>query len=256
VAGIQPGRADTLLDDETGGTPQRFVWLPAEDPDAPDEQPEEPDEQTIDYLKRDKPPVPDDLHDPEAMQDYLDMVLADPQWEPMEVSRNIRREVDADRLTRLRGEAEDSLDGHAMLSKLKVAAALAIICGSSDKITDEDWDLAEWVMEVSDFTRQQVIDETGKARRDKIRARGEADADRAVLVERRLESDRLGRNVAKIEKRVKRLYDERGQEKFTKRDLRDAIGSRPEDRELFEAALEVILESRFLVKKDGWYWLP
>src|SRR5690606_1806529 len=43
VAGIQPARAGALLDDEAGGTPQRFVWLPATDPDAPARAPHAPE---------------------------------------------------------------------------------------------------------------------------------------------------------------------------------------------------------------------
>jgi len=39
VLGVQPGRAGPLLKDADGGTPQRFVWLPATDPYAPDRPP-------------------------------------------------------------------------------------------------------------------------------------------------------------------------------------------------------------------------
>src|SRR5204862_283443 len=43
VVGVQPGRGGALLQDADGGTPQRFIWLPTTDPDAPDEPPEEPE---------------------------------------------------------------------------------------------------------------------------------------------------------------------------------------------------------------------
>lgn len=42
LVGVQPERAGPLLDESVSGTPQRFVWLPATDPDAPDERPAEP----------------------------------------------------------------------------------------------------------------------------------------------------------------------------------------------------------------------
>jgi hypothetical protein len=47
VAGIQPARAACLLDDADGGTPQRFLWLPATDPDAPDVAPAEPPDDLV-----------------------------------------------------------------------------------------------------------------------------------------------------------------------------------------------------------------
>jgi hypothetical protein len=42
VVGVQPERAGALLDGSDGGTPQRFVWLPATDPNLtanPDPEP-------------------------------------------------------------------------------------------------------------------------------------------------------------------------------------------------------------------------
>ncbi len=42
VLGVQPGRAAPLLDDADGGTPQRFLWMPTTDRDAPDELPAAP----------------------------------------------------------------------------------------------------------------------------------------------------------------------------------------------------------------------
>lgn len=43
LVGIQPGRAGALLDDADGGTPQRFLWASAIDPDAPDDRGDEPE---------------------------------------------------------------------------------------------------------------------------------------------------------------------------------------------------------------------
>jgi len=42
VAGIQPGRGRSLIEDSDGGTPQRFVWLPTHDREAPREPPPAP----------------------------------------------------------------------------------------------------------------------------------------------------------------------------------------------------------------------
>ena len=42
TVGVQPLRSHTLLGASDGGLPQRFVWLPTSDPDAPDEPPADP----------------------------------------------------------------------------------------------------------------------------------------------------------------------------------------------------------------------
>ena len=39
VVGVQPLRAGPLFDDVDAGTPQRFVWLPTDDPGAPKQRP-------------------------------------------------------------------------------------------------------------------------------------------------------------------------------------------------------------------------
>src|ERR1019366_6850856 len=42
ILGVQPERAATLMNDDGGGTPQRFLWLPPADPDIPDITPDTP----------------------------------------------------------------------------------------------------------------------------------------------------------------------------------------------------------------------
>jgi Bifunctional DNA primase/polymerase, N-terminal len=42
LVGVQPARAAALLDDSDAGTPQRFLWMPATDPGAPDVAPQAP----------------------------------------------------------------------------------------------------------------------------------------------------------------------------------------------------------------------
>ena len=45
VIGVQPARAQTVLEDVGAGTPQRLLWLPGDDLDAPDVAPARPDQQ-------------------------------------------------------------------------------------------------------------------------------------------------------------------------------------------------------------------
>ena len=42
LVGIQPEKAGVIFEDADAGTPQRFLWLPANDPDAPDHAPIQP----------------------------------------------------------------------------------------------------------------------------------------------------------------------------------------------------------------------
>src|SRR4051812_24590122 len=58
---------------------------------------------------------------------------------------------------RSRGEG-DALDGHALYTRLKVAAALAVLDGhlGAKGVTAEDWRLAGVLMAVSDATRADV----------------------------------------------------------------------------------------------------
>lgn len=64
--------------------------------------------------------------------------------------------VDAVACEKLRGNPDvDPLDGHRLLCRLKVAAALMRLCNRTE-ISHRDWELAGTVMAVSDRTREQV----------------------------------------------------------------------------------------------------
>lgn len=158
TVGVQPAKAAPLIHDADGGTPQRFVWLPVDDPDAPDVKPHTP--------------VPH--------------IVKAPRWgaEPvhLEVPDVARNAIDAHRTAVLRSEPVDPLDGHKMLSRLKVAAGLAILDGRS--IVDaEDWELAGVIMAKSDRTRASIERTLTEQTRRSNRARAEMDGERAVIVD-------------------------------------------------------------------------
>lgn len=200
IVGIQPERAATLLDDAEGGTPQRFVWLPAIDPDAPDTPPAEP------------APWPWRLPRWPIATAGGHVVLA--------VCEAARHTIDQARLARLRGDA-DALDGHALLARLKVAAALALLEQRAD-ITDEDWELASTVMEVSDHTRSAVIASLAAAQKSRNDARGKAEAQRAVMVDEARDEAALKR----VKRVILRRLDAVGDEGETDGRLRHAVDSR------------------------------
>jgi hypothetical protein len=178
IVGAQPQRSGGLFRGADGGTPQRFTWLPVDDPDAPDELPETPEPMTIDI--------------PAIFGPHLT------------VPDEVRADILAHRRAMLRREPVDPLDGHRLLSQLKVAAALMIL-DSPDRavceITDEDWSLAGVVMAVSDQTREAIQREVEHKARAANRARALDAAEREEIgADRRLQRTReaITRWLAKV----------------------------------------------------------
>lgn len=183
LAGIQPRRSAALLSDDEidGGTPQRFVWLSCDDPDAPDDDPEEP--------------VPILWQEPDWSQ-LPTVGRGDDMRKIMPLCETARATIVAARKARRRGDG-DALDGHALLTREKVAAGLAILDGRVS-ITDEDWGLAGAVMAESDEQRarcQRALQELG---RDQNRRTGEAEAHRTIVIEERVEAEKLKRAVERV----------------------------------------------------------
>jgi hypothetical protein len=137
LVGVQPEAAEILISD-TKGTAQRFVWLPIDDPDP---------------LRTEAPgPIPWNLPGGGGpIHDFYSTNL-----KLITVCEIAREAIIDNRIKRLRREG-DALDGHAMMSRLKVAAALGLL-ESRFEVTEEDWQLAGYVMAKSDATRQETIE--------------------------------------------------------------------------------------------------
>ncbi|GJO16720.1 hypothetical protein NJB1507_05060 [Mycobacterium marinum] len=150
----QPGHTGVIFNDVTGGSPQRFLWALTIDPSMP------------------ATPTPD----PEPLDTTI------PRWEPsaegvVEIvygHEEITETIIAAHLARQRGEA-DALDGHAMLTRCKVAAVLAIMHGRS-VVSEWDWQRSGDVMAVSNSTRDWIVDQAKIAARAKMRDRAMARA--------------------------------------------------------------------------------
>lgn len=143
VMGLQYEKAEPLFAD-TSGFPQRLVWFPASDASIPDEDVAEPDP-----VELGKWPG---ARDQSAL---LDRAVKPSKLEVLAVPPDAERKIKTDRRNAMRGKAS-GLDGHRNLAQLKVAAALMWFNGRTDKITDEDWELAAIVMAVSSRTRARV----------------------------------------------------------------------------------------------------
>lgn len=161
IIGVQPLRAHTLLGASDGGLPQRFVWLPTSDPDAPDEPPPDPGKWKISR--------PSWLR---AVGSAVDLIV------PEAASKTIR----AHRLAVLREDPHvDPLDGHALLTRLKVAASLMALDGRT-VVSTEDWSLAGYVMDVSNYTRERCQRALAEQSRSANTARALAAADREEVI--------------------------------------------------------------------------
>lgn len=145
----QMGHTAVLLDDVSGGTPQRVVWGSVTDPSIPDTPGPEPDRVLDTKLPG--------------------WALADSQVLIQYGTPDIAEYVAAGLLANQRGQL-DAIDGHRTLTRLKVAAALAIMDHRS-VISELDWQLSEVVMAKSDATRAAVIEYDRQAARAKVRER-------------------------------------------------------------------------------------
>lgn len=221
ITGIQPHRAAVLLDDTDAGTPQRFVWMPAVDPDAPDAAPDEPS------------PLHWSRPLPWPTAGFFGRSR-------LRVCGQAAETIEKARVTRLRGEG-DALDGHALLARLKVAAALGLLHGRAE-VDDEDWTLAGTVMAISDATRASVVAALAAKAREMNRARAEAEAERTVLVGERVEDaavKRVARNVTRHLERNSSL---------SANELRRVIAAR--DRQRLDVVIEQLLDIRQIVIEE------
>ena len=177
IVGIQPERAGALLDDTGGGTPQRFIWAPTTDPQAPDIRPELPG------------PLP--WRVPEDALRHRHRVTLD-------MHPDIYAEMDKAHAERLRGNP-DAQDGHRLYSQIKVAAIVALLDGRLD-IGLEDWSIAQAIIARSVRTRQRVEHKLKEVRASELKGRAEAAALTQIHVERRTSETvelRASRSVAR-----------------------------------------------------------
>lgn len=169
VAGIQPRRSGVLLDDVDGGTPQRWLWLPVTDPDAP---------RRTDRLKA--PPysgVPPRLDwdvwlpsgEHRGEKDEPEPVVVKTRY-VVEVCREaIDAIIDARELNLISEDA--TMDSHSLLTRLKVAVLLAFL-DERLEVTKADWELAISVMWISNATRADCQRALAEAEEEELSKRG------------------------------------------------------------------------------------
>lgn len=188
IAGIQPAKAGVLLDDADGGTPQRWLWFPTNDPDR-----KRGPARRLAAASRDSwwedyqvwMPAGEQAEDePVPLRDRIEVPVCASAWQAIWADRDARLDMGLD-------EQAQDLRGHALLTRLKVAAILGFLDGRCE-VTEDDWSLAARIQLVSEQTRalcqnavtQRAVQES--VRRGRARARSDdAAADEAASLETR-----------------------------------------------------------------------
>jgi hypothetical protein len=209
--GAQPGHTDVIFEDTTGGTPQRFLWVPVTDPNILDGNFDDPQ------------PLDTDMPAWKSGSDgVVELTYLEPEMRQLIVSSHLARQ---------RGEG-DALDGHSLLTRCKVAALLAIMHGRCE-VTEWDWGRSAAVMSVSDETRRGLIEAAEDIKRQRALDEGAA---RAV----RSEGYEAGRVQSATRSIINKLKKQNGEE-LSHNELRTSLtgGHRP----LLDAAIQELAES-------------
>ena len=214
--GAQPGHTGVLFDDTTGGTPQRFLWFPTTDATMPDTR----------------------SPDPEAMDTTLPRWTGHADVEIQYGPEEIAQTVIAAHLARQRGQAE-ALDGHAMLTRCKVAAVLAIMHQRS-VVSEWDWERSADVMAISDQTRDWIVNEAKRAARAKVHDRAVARATGDAIYDDRI--------LEGVKRSIVRMLERDGEQ--VGGNLRRRLGKR-EKRELFDQAISLLEGSGLVSSRPG-----
>jgi hypothetical protein len=221
ITGIQPANANVILEDVDSGSPARYLWTPASDPGRP-------------IVPPNQPPMWRGWTLAHSLGN-LDNI--DPtQLRPMDVCQVARDAVDQAALDRLAEVPTDPFNSHALLSRLKTAAALALLENRSAAITEEDWQLAGVVHAVSDRTRLRMIDTLKARQRTANAARGLEEGHREVIKGSVVKDDEVKQVCQAIVRKLQREGDW-----VTGKVVRDAVASKL--RSHFDDAIDKLAEA-------------
>lgn len=217
LVGVQPERSGALFDDSDGGTPQRFVWMPAED-------------RTVRRIGR------------PARPDVLDRAVFGGTWPyRFEIPETAREAIEIAAEQRAQGLG-DRLDAHRLFAREKVAAALAILDGRRN-MSEEDWQLSATVETISDRGRRLCLTALRNAADAENVRRGEAEGARADVAD----TTRHDRKVKRVAGVLVRAVAKHGPT------VRGKLQSylRSTDRDVADDAVAFALEAEYLVEVDG-----
>lgn len=206
-ANVQPARAGLLFTAPAiaGGLPSRFLFFNTQDPLA----------------KKEFDPTPAKLiHLPPVTWDGVQYIDALPVMESAHKEESFRA-IDG-------GIPE--LDSHLLLTRAKVAVALAVLEGRSALI-EEDWDLSEYVIQHSKATRDVILRELVGAQGAEIAKQGKAAGMKASIASE-VEANRM---IKKVAERIRSLRAE-GATETGERSIKKRL--RHDQRKYYDAAVE------------------
>lgn len=217
VVAFQPRLAGPLLDDAAGGTPQRFAWSMATDPNIPDEPPDWPG--PIDWQPS--------------------------QWitsgTTLQIDPVITDEIRRARLGQARGAtaAGDELDSHEHLGRLKIAGLLAVLDGRID-ITGDDWELARIFTATSRAVRNLIVATVAHDNRQ----REAASTSRIVRRGAAIDDDQTARALDRMAKAIAKNVHKKGV--ATRRRATQATASRDREHASIDEAIEHAVERGYI----------
>lgn len=262
VVGVQPGRSQTLFEDADGGTPQRFLWFPATDPNRPKERPASPEPLKLlrwpgGVLVTDgtttnstMTAVDETDDDAEGVQFSFELARlrlserADPDsFHVLGVPQSVEDAVAAEAERDLDGDYSDDLDSHGTMMRMKIAAVLMWLNGRTDEVTEEDWELAGIVKAISDRTRAETVGELHTRAEDASKARGRAEGKREIAKAEVVEDARSQRAVDLVRKHTQAAG------RISRKALRGKL--RPELRDHLDDAVDRLVAAGVIVREDG-----
>ncbi|MEU9506484.1 bifunctional DNA primase/polymerase [Micromonospora sp. NPDC048170] len=194
IAGIQPAKSELLLNQDAvdAGTAQRWLFMPVNQDEDRSRFAAPNCDASISWRTpgtgaatlrgwHDRPewaPCGDQRSgnelDPVEVKETLIIEICEQARTEIIDARRARNKLD------LFEQTVDSIDGHALLTQLKVAALLGLLDGRFE-VSDDDWRLARLVMGVSRDTRDICYRVLRSVQSKKNRARAEFDAEREVV---------------------------------------------------------------------------
>ncbi|HWI68638.1 MAG TPA: hypothetical protein VNS88_09685 [Nitrospiraceae bacterium] len=231
LATFTPSLGSFLLDGIAEGTPQRFLFLPVNDPNIPD--------------RKDRRDVTDQiiLRLPSVDENEIVDVKV-PKW-----IRDDMIDAHTDKSRRDFGTMtdEEMLETHSNLLRLKVAFALGIILNSHRRdyrVTADDWDLSDYVMGKHRETRDKLMTAAEAVANKKDKKEGKS------LGVRYAASDEI-RKVRPVEDRIMEILAKAKRAKsdgwVTGGKLRAVMS--PRQREVFDGAISA-LESQGRIESE------
>ncbi|HJC29574.1 MAG TPA: hypothetical protein H9759_09300 [Candidatus Dietzia intestinipullorum] len=254
VTGVQPGQAGALFEETSGGTPQRFLWMPTNDLNRPRSLPDEPPPLDLPEWPGRGVLVTEPDDDGVEREDLgllkLHLPVERIEWHTLDVPQAVRDAIHQDRSAGLdrsiAGAADvDPLEGHWFLVRLKIAAGLMWLNGRRDGVTDEDWELAGVVKAVSDRTRAEAQEVLAKNARQESIQRGRAAGHRSVAAREVTEED----DIKRAAQRITGYLERKGG--TATRSLIRKDGLRPDIKPLIDDALARLVDAGTVTVTEG-----